>query len=122
MVSFFLIGIIGIGMQPVFSPLTFHFSSIRHPPSFFLPFVLNSIANGNRLLLCVTPTKKMLSEISQIYLLRAKAVAFDWRESLLVEIMSRQPCCNGSFSSSGITLYIFLANTMMIGHLAFNKK
>ena len=103
-------------LQLILSTSGYYFNSVQ------LTFVLNSSVNGNRLLLCVTPTKNMLSEISQTYLLRAKAVALDWRVPLLVEMMSKRPWSNDSFSSSGITLYIFLANTMIMGHLAFKRK
>lgn len=39
-----------------------------------------------RLLCSVTPTNKIWSDISQMYLLRAKAVLFDWRAALLTDI------------------------------------
>ncbi len=44
--------------------------------------------NGYRLLLSLTPTNRMLSAISHIYLLRTSAVAFDWRTAFETEMMS----------------------------------
>ena len=41
-----------------------------------------------RLLDSVTPTNKIRSDISQMYLLRAKAVVLDWRVALLTDIIA----------------------------------
>jgi len=42
--------------------------------------------------------------------------------AVLTEIINRRFWANGSFSSSGITLYIFRASTMIMGWLPFNRK